>query len=86
MFLRQTACHRGWSPVPSPLPSLIPKLANLVPNPQPRVQPSLQPSLQLESPFLWPLLSMCSSSESNTLARESGKQSLSLSKAEHVSQ
>ena len=24
-------------------------------------QPSLQPNLQLESPFLWPLLSMCSS-------------------------
>ena len=27
----------------------------------PRWQPSLQPNLQLESPFLWPLLSMCSS-------------------------
>ena len=36
MFLRQTACHRGWSPLPSPLPSLLPKLPNLVPNPQPR--------------------------------------------------
>ena len=53
---------------------------NLVPNPQPRVQPnllprwqpSLQPSLQLEIPFLWPLLSMCSSSESNNPARKSG--------------
>ena len=59
MFLRQTACHRGWSPLPSPLPNLLPKLLNLVPNPQPRVQPnllprwhpSLQPGLQLESPF-----------------------------------
>ena len=27
MFLRQTACHRGWSPLPSPLPSLLPTLA-----------------------------------------------------------
>ena len=74
MFLRQTACHRGWSPLPSRLPnllpSLLPKLPNLVPDPQPRVQPnmlprwqsSLQPCLQLESPFLWPLLSMCTSS------------------------
>ena len=85
MFLRQIACHRGWSPLPSPLlnllPSLLPKLPTLVPDPQPRVQPNLlprwQPSLQLESPFLWPLLSMCSSSESNTPARESGTQSLS---------
>ena len=74
IFLRKTACPRGWSPLPSPLPSLLPKLPNLVPNPQPRVQPNLlprwqprlQPSLQLESPFLWPLWSMYSSSESNT--------------------
>ena len=88
MFLRQTACHRGW--MPSPLPSLLPKLPNLVPNPQPRVQPNLlprwQPSLQLESPFLWPLLSMCSSSESNTPARKSGTQSQFLNRAEHASQ
>ena len=89
MFLRQTACHRGWSPLPSPLPSLLPKLANLVPNPQPRGQPnmlprwqpSLQPCLQPESPFLWPLLSMCSPSESNTPARKSGTQSQALGKA-----
>ena len=70
MFLRQTACHRGWSPLLSPLPSLFPKLPNLMPSPQPRVQPnllprwqpSLQPSLQLESPFRWSLLSMRSPS------------------------
>ena len=52
-FLRQIACHRGWSPLPNLLPSLLP-------NPQSRVQPDLprgqvaaklQPSLQLESPF-----------------------------------
>ena len=30
----------------------------------------LQPNLQLESPFLWPLLSMCSSSESSSPARK----------------
>ena len=60
LCLRQSACHRGWSP----LPSLLPNLPNLVPNPQPRVQPNLlprwqpspQPSLQLESPFLSPPL------------------------------
>ena len=94
IFPRQTACHRGWSPLSSPLPSLLPKLLNLVPIPQPRVQPnllprwqpSLQPSLQLESPFLWPLWSMCSSSGSNTPARKSGTQSLFLSRAEHASQ
>ena len=88
MFLRQTACHRGWSPLPSPL------LPNLVPNPQPRVQPNLlprwqpglQPSLQLESPFPWPQLSVCTSSESNTLARKSGTQSQFLSRTEHASQ
>ena len=50
MFLRQTACHRGCSPLPILLPSLPPKLPNLVPNP-----PSVQPNLQLESPFLWPV-------------------------------
>ena len=67
---------------------------DLVPNPQPRVQPnllprwqpSLQPSLQLESPFLWPLLSKCSSSASNTPTRKSGTQSLFLSRAKHASQ
>ena len=83
------ACHRGWSPLPSPLPSLLRTLPNLMPNPQPRVQPSLvprwQPSLQLESPYLWPLLSMCSSSQSDTPARKSGIQSLFLSRAEHAS-
>ena len=73
-MLRQTACHRGWSP----LPSLLPKLPSLVPNPQPRVQ--------LESPFLWPLLSMCSSSEPNTPTRKSGTQSQLLSRAAHASQ
>ena len=31
---------------------------------QPNVLPKWQPSLQLESPFQWPLLSMCSSSKS----------------------
>ena len=65
MFLRQIACHRGWSSLPDLLPRLPQKLPNLVPNPlnvQPRWQLSLQPNLQLESPFLWPLLSMCSSS------------------------
>ena len=94
MFLRITAYHMGWSPLPSPLPSLLPKLPNFVPNPQPRVQsnllpgwqPSLQPSLQLESPFLWPLLSMCSSSESDIPTRKSGTQSLSLGRAEHAPQ
>ena len=92
--LAKTACHRGWSPLPSPLPSLLPMLPNLVPNLQPRVQPnllprwqpSLQPSLQLQNPFLWPLLSMCSSLESNTPARKSGIQSQFLSRAEHASQ
>ena len=56
------------------------------PNLLPWWQPSLQPSLQLESPFLWPLWSMCTSSESNTPARKSGTQSLLLSRAEHASQ
>ena len=62
--------QQGRSPLLSPLPSLLPMLPNLVPNPQPRVQPNLlprwqpnlqptQPTLQLESPFLWPLFSMC---------------------------
>ena len=62
------------------LATLLPKLPNLVPNPQPRAQPnllpqwqpSLQPSLQLESPFLWPLLSTCSSLETNTPVRKNG--------------
>ena len=36
-------------------------------------------------PFQWPLLSMCSSSKSNT-HKKSGTQSLSLSRAEHASQ
>ena len=84
------ACHRGWSPLPSPLPSLLPKLPTLMPNPQPRVRPDLlprwQPSLLLESPFLWPLLSMCSSSESSNAARKSGTQSLFLSRADYTSQ
>ena len=63
---------------------------------KPRAKPStksaakpaaqVQPSLHLESPFLWPLLSMCSSSESNTPARKSGTQSQFLSRAEHASQ
>ena len=78
--------------LPSPLPKL---LLNLVPNPQPRVQPNLlprwrpslhsrlQPSWQLDSPFQWPLLSMCSSSKSSTCARKSGPQCLSLSRPEH---
>ena len=77
---------------PNLLPSLPPKLPNLVPNPTsalpnllPRWQPSLQPNLQLESPFLWPLLSMCSSSRSNICVRKSGTQSLFLSGPEHAS-
>ena len=36
----------------------------------------VQPSLQLKTPFLWPLLSMCSSSESNTPPRKSGTQQI----------
>ena len=67
MFLSQTACQRGWIPRSNLLPSLLPKLPNLVPTPLlreqpnllPRWQPSMQPSLQPESPFQWPLLSMC---------------------------
>ena len=140
MFLRQTACHRGWSPAkpapkaakprakhntcichahdtaiaethinpphtPEPHPcfnyAAVPSPPTLLHDPT-TIQPSIimynstlpcttvsnllprwQPSLQLESPFLWLLLSMCSSSESNTPARKSGK---SLTKAEHVSQ
>ena len=69
-----------------------PKLPNLVPV-QPvqpnlllRLQPSLSPSLQLESPFVWPPLSVSNSSKSNTRARKSGTQGLSLSRAEHASQ
>ena len=58
----------------------------LQPNLLPRWQPSLQPSLQLESPSLWPLLSMCSSSKSSTLTKESGTQSLGLISPEHASQ
>jgi len=81
---------QGLEPPAKPPAKPAPKLPNLVPNPQPRVQPNLlprwQPSLQLESPFLWPLLSMCSSSESNAPARKSGTQSLFLSRAEHASQ
>ena len=70
-------CHRGWSQPPAkPLTEPAPKAAKFVPNPQTRVQPNLlprwQPSLQLDSPFLWPLLSMCSFSESNTRTRKSG--------------
>ena len=80
------ACHRGWSPLPSPLPGLLPKLPNLVPNLQPRVQPNRQPSLQLKSPFLWPLLSIRSSSGSNTPVRKSATQSLFPSRAEHAPQ
>ena len=76
-FTRELLATGAGNPLPSPLPSLPPNLP---------WQPSLQPSLQLESPFLWPSLSMCSSSESNHPARKRGKQSLSLSKAEHVSQ
>ena len=93
-FLRQTACPKGWSLLSNLLPSLLLKLQNLVPSPQPRVQPnllprwqpSLQPSLQLESRSLWPLLSMCSSSRSNSYAKIAGTQSLSLRRAEHSSQ
>ena len=29
MLSSQTACHRGWSPLPNLLPSLLPKLPNL---------------------------------------------------------
>ena len=94
-FLSQKTCHRGWNPMPGRCqacsqgcetlvqkglqPKLLPKLL-------PRWQPSLQPSLQLESPSLWPLLSMCSSSKSNTLTKESGTQSLCLNRPEHASQ
>ena len=53
---------------------------------QPDLLPRWQPSLQWERPFPWPLLSMCSSSKSNTYARKSGTQSLSLSRAGHASQ
>ena len=52
----------------------------------PNLLPRWQPSLQLKSPYLWPLLNMCSSSESNTPERKSGRQSLFLSRAEHASQ
>jgi hypothetical protein len=69
---------QGLEPPAKPPAKPAPKLPNLVPNPPPRVQPnlpprwqpSLQPSQQLESPFLWPVLSMCSSSESNSPARQ----------------
>ena len=54
--------------------------------PAAKVAASPAASLQLESPFLWPLLSMCSSSESNTPAKKSGTQSQFLSRAEHASQ
>ena len=37
--------------------------------------------LQLERSFQWPLLSMCSSSKSNSFTRKSGTQGLSLSRA-----
>ena len=47
---------------------------------------SLQSSLQLDSPFQWPLLSMCSSSKSNTRAQQSGTYCLSLSRAYHAQQ
>ena len=47
---------------------------------------SLQPSLQLQSPFQWPLLSMCSSSKSNYRTTKSGTRSLSLGRAEHACQ
>ena len=68
------------------LPSLLPKQPSLVPCPEPRVQLNLHPSLQLENPFQWPLLSMCCSSKSNTRAKKSGTQSLSLNRAEYASQ
>ena len=49
-----------------------PNPPNVQPNLLPRWQPNLQPNLQLESPFLWPLLSMCSSLRCNTRVRKSG--------------
>ena len=42
-------------------------------------QQSLRPNLQLESPFPWPLLSMCSCLRGNTHPRKSGTLSLLLS-------
>ena len=36
---------------------------------RPNARPRVQPNLQMESPFQWPLLSMCSSSKSNTRAK-----------------
>ena len=62
------------SPLPSPLPSLLPTQPNLMPS-------AAKYAAQVESPILWPLFSMCTSSESNTPARKSGTQSLSLRKA-----
>ena len=61
------------------------KPPSVQPNLLPGWQPSLQPNLQLESPFLWPLLSMCSSSRSNTRVRKSGTPSLMLSRPQHAS-
>ena len=46
---------------------------------RPNLLPGWQPSLQLESLFQWLLLSMCSSSKSNTCAEPA--QSLSLTRA-----
>ena len=48
-----------------------------VPSSCPPTQPS-QPHVQLDSPFQWPLLSMCRT-------RKSGTQCMSLSKLEHTS-
>ena len=43
-------------------------------------KPSMQPNLQLESPFPWPLLSMCSSLRRNTRVKKSDTPSLLLSR------
>ena len=91
MFLRQTACHRAGAPCQAPCQTCCQSCQTLCQTLHQECSQTCCPggsqacSLQLESLFFWPLLSMCSSSESNAHARESGTQSLSLSKAEHVS-
>ena len=57
---------------------LMPNPPSMQPNLLPTWQPSLQPNLQLESPFLWPLLSMCSSLRRNAHVKRSGTPSLLL--------
>ena len=59
--------------------SIVPAkiLSRAKPSTKSAARPSLQPSLQLESPFLWPLLRMCSYSESSTPARKSGTEPVS---------